>query len=256
MSDKRDDMLAFWSERVARFGVDPKSNTGDVWLREVEIASIERVVTICHPRCVLDFGCANGYTTQRLAADHPEIAFTGVDINGDMIKAARDSRPLSNLVFRQADVLRDDVGSNYDLIIVIRAFQNVESPEMQIRVFDKLHELLPSRGWLYFIESYASGYDQINRDRAALELPPLPIHPHLTLLTDAFDRHAAGRMELVERGSPSSSYYLITRLAYSKLAKIKNEPIDYDHPLHRIAAVMPQIGEYGPQKSRLLRKHG
>lgn len=249
-------MLAFWSERVARFGADPRSNTEDIWVREVEIASVEKILGKCRPRRVLDFGCANGYTTQRLATTHPEIAFVGVDINGDMIKSACDRPPLPNLMFRQASLLRDDAGGNYDLIIAVRAFQNVESLEMQIRLFDKLYELLLVGGWLYFIESYTDGYDQINRDRVALGLQPLPIHPHLTLLTDAFDQHAAERMEFVERGSPSSSYYLITRLVYSKLANIKNEPIDYDHLLHRLAAVVPQIGEYGPQKSRLLRKRG
>ncbi len=100
---------------------------------------------------------------------------------------------------------------------------------------------------LLYIESYMHGYARLNDDRIRMGLAPLPIHEHLTLLTVDFDQYASTRMKLVRRDFVSSSYYLITRLLYSYIAKMNNEPIDYNHPIHQIAAMMPQIGEYGPQ---------
>jgi hypothetical protein len=125
---------------------------------------------------------------------------------------------------------------------------------MQKKIFDKLHELIEPGGSLLYVESYAGGYAQINEDRVRLGLTPLPIHSHLTLLTDEFDEHVAARMELVREDYLSSSYYLMTRLLYSYIAKMNGEPIDYNHPIHQVASMVPQVGDYGVQKARLYRK--
>lgn len=254
MHDKHNDMLQFWSDRVRLYGSDPKSNTNDVWLREVEIIAIQKTLDRYKPRRVLDFGCANGYTTRRLAERNAAITFVGIDINQNMIAAANEMSLPKNLSFRCGNVLVDDMEPDFDLIISIRVFQNIATLELQTRIFDRLHNFLMQDGLFYFIESYVDGYAQINQDRINIGLSPLPIQPHLTLLTDAFDEHVTNVLECVEKGSPSSTYYLITRLVYSKLASLNNETIDYDHPLHRLAALVPQIGEYGPQKSRLFKK--
>lgn len=254
MTDKYHDMLQFWSNRVTQYGEDPKANTNDVWLREVEINAIKKVLDRYKPDRVLDFGCANGYTTRRLAQEYHDVSFVGVDINDNMITVA-NRKPLSaNLSFRCENVLEKDMGQNFDLIICIRVFQNIETVELQTSVFDRLSDMLAQDGLFFFIESYTDGYDRINQDRVDMGLPALPIQPHLTLLTEKFDEHVANVLECVERGSPSSTYYLITRLVYSKLAMLNNKAIDYDHPLHRLASIVPQIGSYGPQKSGLFRK--
>jgi hypothetical protein len=94
----------------------------------------------------------------------------------------------------------------------------------------------------------------MNQDRVKMGLEPLPIHSHLTLLTNDFDSFASAKVKLVSRESLSSSYYLITRLLYSYIAKMNHEPIDYNHPIHQVAAMVPQIGDYGPQRAVLCRK--
>lgn len=257
MNDKHEDMLAFWSDRVRQYGADPRANTNDIWLRELEIQCVNKIIKRYSPGRILDFGCANGYTTTRLAKDNPQCSFLGIDINPDMIAAATklaQQEGHANLSFRKLDILQDETDQRYDFIFAIRVFQNIESVEMQRRVFDRLSALLQPNGLLYFIESYADGYAQLNADRVQMNLPPLPIHPHLTLLTDEFDKYASERMDLLERTSPSSSYYLVTRLLYSFIAQMNNEPIDYNHPIHQTAVLLPQIGEYGPQRALLYRK--
>lgn len=258
MSESKSHKMAeFWSERARLYGHDPRANTNDIWLREIEINYVNRVIQENQIATVMDFGCANGYSTHRLAKLHSRTRFTGVDINPEMIAAAGarlGSEPLANVAFRLCDIRADEPVERFDLIYAVRVFQNMEDLSTQKNNFDVLEGLLVSGGMLLCIESYLDGYIQLNNDRTAMGLPPLPIHAHLTLLTDDFDEYASNKMQLVRKDHLSSSYYLVTRLLYSYIAKINCEPIDYNHPIHQVAALIPQIGEYGPQRASLYRK--
>ncbi|MDB5533846.1 MAG: hypothetical protein JWO28_2161, partial [Hyphomicrobiales bacterium] len=156
-ADKKDKMTSFWSERAKRYGHDPRANTNDIWLREVEIAYVNKVIGADTLPAIMDFGCANGFTTARLAKLSPNSRFLGVDINGDMIDVARKSAEQErqpNLEFRKADVVRDTIAERFDFIYGIRVFQNIESFDMQRRVLDKVCDLLKPGGKLLLIESY------------------------------------------------------------------------------------------------------
>lgn len=255
--EKQGQMGEFWTHRANTFGADPKANTNDVWLRKVEIDYLAGALRQVEATTVLDFGCANGFTTSALAKQFPHKTFTGLDINQAMIESANRSlsdAPLDNLAFEQRDVLRDGLPGAFDFICCVRTFQNLSSFEEQQAVADLLIAAVRPGGHLLYVESYAAEYERLNGDRIALALPPLPIHKHLTLLTPALDDHVGARMAPVSRVSLSSTYYLVTRLLYSALAQEQQAAIDYDHPIHRIAAQLPQIGEYGPQWACLFRK--
>ena len=251
---KRGKMIDFWSGRARAFGQDPRANTNDVWLREVEIRYVDELIRKHAFRSIVDFGCANGFSTLRLAELHGACAFHGIDINPDMIGVARSwaaEKGLGNAAFSCQDVLSQAVSSGPDFIYAIRVFQNIESEQKQRRVADRLCDALAPGGRLLTIESYTEGYKRLNDDRIAMGLAALPIHEHLTLLGDAFDDHIGRRLNPVSKVSLSSSYYLVTRLLYSALAAESGEPIDYNHAIHRLAAFMPQIGDYGPQRACL-----
>jgi len=172
----------------------------------------------------------------------------------EVAKTYSEQESSPNLDFRKLDVLQDPIPEKYDFIYAIRVFQNIESLDMQEKVLDRLYDLLKPNGMLLYIESYLDGYMRLNEDREKMGLTPLPIHEHLTLLTDEFDSHVGSKMRLIRRDSLSSSYYLVTRLMYSYIAKMNNEPIDYNHPIHQVAAMIPQIGDYGPQNASLYQK--
>jgi 2-polyprenyl-3-methyl-5-hydroxy-6-metoxy-1,4-benzoquinol methylase len=255
--DKHEEMVNFWSERANRYASDPRANTNDVWLREIEIDCVNKVISSSQGKNILDFGCANGYTTIRLAELNPSCCFSGIDINREMIGIAKTTAGDGNhpnLNFEQVDILSQSINKRYDLIFAVRAFQNIESFEKQCLCFDALYPLLNPGGVFFYIESYADGYEQINKDRMRMGLPLLPIHNHLTLLTEKFEKYISKSLRLVERVCPSSTYYLVTRLVYSYIAKTNGEPIDYNHPLHQISAIVPQIGNYGPQMACLFKK--
>ena len=255
---KKRQMMTFWTERVQRFQGDPRANTNDVWLRELEIAAVSRIIRQNSFKHVMDFGCANGYSTIRIAKQHPSYEFLGVDINSEMVSVARrlaKDEKCQNVSFIHADILDNAPEMQFDIIYAIRVFQNIESLAIQKRVFDKLCNMIMPGGLFYFIESYADEYTALNLDRQEMGLSVLPIHPHLTLLTEEFDNHVQSKMKLIERGWPASSYYLITRLLYSYIAMKNEESIDYNHPIHQVASMIPQIGQYGPLKSGLYQKN-
>src|SRR5574337_417221 len=142
--EKKEKMMAFWTERVQKFKGDPGANTNDIWLREVEIGAVCCIIRQHTVKHILDFGCANGYTTIRIAKLHPACKFLGLDINGEMISVAKglakDER-CDNVCFVQADILDRAPKGQFDLVFAIRVFQNIESLEMQKRVFDRLYEM-------------------------------------------------------------------------------------------------------------------
>ncbi len=257
MTTKHAQMMAFWTDRSKTFGVDPRANTNDVHLRRVEIDFVARQIEALRPATVLDFGCANGYSTLILAQRFPNIRFVGLDINQDMISAATSclgQDAPKNIEFLHHDIICEPLAESFDLIFTIRVFQNLESVEMQKRIAELLADALRPGGALLYLESYESGYQRINEDRVRMNLEPLPIHPHLTLLREEFDAYVGGLLERIGEYWPSSSYYLITRLIYSAFARDQGEAIDYDHPIHRLAAEVPQVGDYGVQKAFVHRK--
>ncbi len=257
MTDKKNKGMTFWSERVRQYQNDPRANTNDIWLRKLEIDYVDNVIKKYRLKNIMDFGCANGYSTFHLAEKNLESQFIGIDINADMIKAASERLKdvsVPNFKFKKLNILEEDMKEEYDFIYTIRVLQNLESLETQKNVFDKILSLLKDGGKFLYIESYLDGYTQLNQDRKNMQLTPLPIHEHLTLLTDDFDNYVKEKMECVEMESLSSSYYLITRLLYSYIAHMNNEAIDYNHPIHQVAALVPQIGNYGPQKACLFQK--
>jgi SAM-dependent methyltransferase len=256
-ASKKKEMVEFWSERAKRYGSDPRANTNDVWLRQLEIGFVDKVIQQNKFETVMDFGCANGFSTFSLATLHQKTRFVGIDINSDMIAAARERRNkelLPNIDFKLCDLRAEQLAECFDFIYTIRVFQNMENFGAQKESFDLLRDRLNLGGMLLCIESYLDGYARLNNDRVAMGLPELPIHSHLTLLTDEFDNYAASRMRLLRKDYLSSSYYLVTRVLYSYIAKMSNEPIDYNHPIHQVGALIPQIGDYGPQRATLYQK--
>lgn len=255
--NKKEKMLQFWSERAKEYQDDLRANTNDVWIREIEIRYVNRVLSQNFYPNVMDFGCANGYSSIRIAKANPTSSFLGIDINQDMLNIAGNSlekENISNLKFKNMDVTSTLSETKFDLIYAVRAIQNLESFEAQKTIFDSLFRILNENGIFLYIESYEQGYKILNEDRVKMGLSPLPIHEHLTLLTDEFDSYVAGKMQFVKSDSLSSSYYLATRVLYSYIAKMSGEPIDYNHPIHQVAAIIPQIGEYGPQKASVYQK--
>jgi SAM-dependent methyltransferase len=258
MIKKKKNMMDFWSARAREYKNDPRANTNDVWLREIEIKYINQIISQNSFRSVMDFGCANGFTTKRISRSYPVISFTGIDINPGMIKVAEQNsneETGSKLKFFVYDFIKEGrLSQNFDFIYCVRVLQNLESKKVQKDIINILIEMLNTDGYLLYIESYEDYYDLLNKDREKLGLEKLPVHSHLTLLNNDFDKYVSSKLQYVSENFIASTYYLVTRLLYSRIAEDNNEKIDYNHPIHQIGAQLPQFGNYGPLKAMLFKK--
>ncbi|MBI9072778.1 MAG: class I SAM-dependent methyltransferase [Melioribacteraceae bacterium] len=256
--NKQEQMIEFWSKRANQYKNDPRANTNDIWLRELEIKYINQIISKNSFNSILDFGCANGYTTTKLFKLNPSLTITGIDINKEMIELAKnniDESMEGKLNYLVKDLLnKGKISEKYDFIYCVRAIQNIESQEKQKNITNILIEMLNDGGKLLYIESYEKYYELLNKDREELGLEGLPIHKHLTLLDEEFDSYVSSKLQFISETFLASSYYLVTRLLYSKMAKENQEKIDYTHQIHEIASKLPQIGNYGPLKAMLFQK--
>jgi len=91
------------------------------------------------PKKVLDYACAGGAYTKKLAAEFPDIQFEGVDISAQYIEAAKINAP-DNVKFSTIDELYK---TDYDMIIPMEIMEHVPAPDEFI---DKLESHLSDGG--------------------------------------------------------------------------------------------------------------
>jgi hypothetical protein len=105
------------------------------------------------------------------------------------------------------------------------------------------------------IENFIEGQDNFNRVRASFGLPEISIREHNCL----FNRNrlldfVSNYFEVLEEGNISSTYYLVSRVIYSKICMEKNIAPDYFDVHHKYGAQLPFSGEYGPVRMIRMRK--
>jgi SAM-dependent methyltransferase len=261
MSDT-EDIRRYWNDQAEALGTDPRATTPDYWLREIEIANISRILAEVQTGCdVLDIGCGNGYSTLRLAEEHPRHRFVGGDFAAVMIEYARASRQeappevADRVRFQEMDVLAIGATSEFDVVVSDRCLINLPSFEQQSRALDQIAAALKAGGTYVAVENFLGAHENFNAQREVLGLDPIPLRWHNTYLDEAqFLAYADTHFDLDEILAISSTYYLVTRLVYSKLCQIEGVEPTYDDPIYEIATKLPALGDLGPIKLVKLNK--
>ena len=114
------------------------------------IRSDEKINIILDNACVgpgkriLDVACGTGVLIpDYLARDVGSV--TGIDISPEMIKIAKGKFTQPNVNFVCGDIETEDVGSNYDAIVIYNAFPHFPQPE---RLIARLSSMLAPGGTL------------------------------------------------------------------------------------------------------------
>ncbi len=251
------EIRTFWDDQARQFQADPRATTPDYWMREIEIDSISAVLQRMPQRArVLDIGSGNGYSTIQLMRRHPTLTFVGGDFSPEMVAAANTSRAelsaqeQQRITFEVRDVtdLRACAGQ-FDVVISDRCVINVPTREEQWRALGEIARALKAGGTYVALENFTDGQDNLNAERARHELPPVSIRWHnLFLDPEEFIQRANEWFEVRQTVPISSTYYLVTRVVYSKLCQIEGRQPDYDHPIYEIATKLPFTGNFGPIK--------
>ena len=87
MSDRIKD---YWDSQAVKHGTSHNASWGDNWMIDLEISTISKYT---HSNdCVLDVGCANGYSTFRQLERCNLKNITGIDFSSKMIQEANANK--------------------------------------------------------------------------------------------------------------------------------------------------------------------
>lgn len=252
-----DEIRAYWEARGATAAGAPQATTDDIWLRELEVRTLHRELRdiLAGGGIVADLGCGDGRTVLRLASEHTSATFIGVDYSAPMIEIARSllaaapEEVQARVRFDAGDITRigDVLTLPVDVAMTDRCLINLASEQAQLDALARIAACLRPGGRYIAIENFVDGHEAMNGARALVGLDPIPVRWHNRFLDEGtFLTEARRHFATVEVDDFSSSYYLVTRVAYSAMCKATGTAPDYQHELHRIAVDMPPCGRFSP----------
>jgi len=261
-----DEVRAYWDHRAEEERGKPQATTNDVWLRELEVKTFEREIAAASgiPGSVLDIGCGDGSTVLRLARTMPDRTFYGLDYSANMIELAMtaldaeedDVRSRVEFGVGDATQLGDSIGDRrFDVVTSDRCLINLTTADAQYGAIESIAGVLNDGGTYLAVENFVDGQNALNLAREALGLPPIAIRWHNLFFDESvFVKECRQWFSSVELVDFSSTYYLVTRVAYSALCMAEGSEPDYEHPLHQIATELPATGSFSPIKLARLRR--
>jgi SAM-dependent methyltransferase len=258
-----DSIRQYWDEQVRKHGSDPRASTQDFWIRGLEIAHLVRVLSrLKGEKEILDIGCGNGYSTAKLLRALPSHHFVGGDYSSEMIRVASETRASlepelrERIRFEEADVLHlEKYRASFDVVITDRCLINLPSRELQWKAIDQIEGALKTNGHFVAIENFLGAHRHLNEQRRRLRLPPIAVRWHNCFFEESEFTDRCSKAFDVPKLSPiSSTYYLMTRVLYSKLCQLQGRDPDYEHPIYRISTHLPTVGDFGPVKLAHMRK--
>lgn len=251
-----DEIKKYWEDR-ADGDSSAQSTTQDFYLREIEYSVLTKRIQKYTPDRVADVGCGDGRTTVRLAKNLQLPNVIGYDYSSSMIKNARNylsSEGLTNVKFERLDIC-EELNRTFNLVYTTRCLINLPSWELQKLAIRNIHQSLVAGGIYLMIENFTEGHENFNQVRKIFDLPEIPIRDHnfffrRNQLLDFVD----GMFEVEEEVNVSSTYYLMSRIVYSKICAETGKVPDYFDDHHRFSADLPFAGEYGPVRLVSLKK--
>ena len=130
---------------------------------------------------VLDVGCANGYSTLRIAEICEPQRMVGVDFSESMIKSAREklvkNKPQYSVEFHVADARRlpfDD--DSFDAVYTTRTLINLPNWQQQKEALNELVRVCCRGGVVVLSEAFWEPLVRLNAIRTVAGLPPLVEH--------------------------------------------------------------------------------
>lgn len=251
-----DEIRNYWNKRAAG-DESAQSTTQDFYLREIEFRCLRDEIEKISPSSVIDAGCGDGRTTARLAEALPTIKFQGFDYSESMISNARRihfPREVDNLQFKQGDI-SEPLADKGELIYTTRCLINLPNWEGQKEAIMNIQGALPSGGVYLMIENFIEGHENFNSVRALFDLPPISVRDHNCFFArDTLLSFTSPFFELVRELNVSSTYYLVSRVIYSKICAEKGVSPDYFDDHHKYGSALPFTGEFGPIRLVVFRK--
>jgi len=267
------DIHAHWTNWSKTYGGNLRATTKTGTAKILEINAIWRKLkTEKALKSVLEVGCGNGVNCVELARRLPSHTFDGVDFVDEMVSSARSRATENNLNervrFFVGNVLElnqvSELAKQYDVIFSDRCLINLNTTKLQVEAIGKLAKMLRPGGLLLMIENSKQTYDQQNKLRIILDLPPRTPATFNHFFDEAQILPAIKASNLVlEDVEDFISLHDI--LLYVLVPAINGGEVDYDHPMVHAAtklsedssiAELGEFGKFGQNRLFVCRKPG
>ncbi len=252
----------FWTDQANEHGTSHAASWSDKPVIALEIEHLAGFLD--DGDCVLDIGCANGFSTTDLAR-RKNVQIQGVDYIPKMIEQANErvatleTDTRQRIDFAVGDITELNVpGEIYDKTIVVRVLINLGDWENQVRGLRQAARTVRPGGLLLLSEATVQGHQRLNEFRNEWGLPPIPEPPFNCYLDEEkLVTAAEDELDLVEVVNFASTYFVGTRVIKPLLAKLAGDEDRVPDPnMHwnRWLALLPPAGDYGTQKLFVFRK--
>ena len=137
-----------------------------------------------------------------------------------------------------------------------RCLINLTSSDEQRDAVQSVAGILEPNGVYIMIECSIEGGERTNAIRSQLGLERIePPWHNLFLHENEVASWGTDDLKLEKMIHISSTYHMLSRIVYAKLAADKGETLRYDSDINLLAAKLPRdIGEFGPVKAWIWRK--
>ncbi len=248
-------ILDFWNQRAL---LGRTAGTNDVVLTEIEQQFL--VSSVPQGARILDIGCGNGGSLIRLAKEK-DVRGTGFDFSENMVVTARKAIAEAGfedrLSIHQGGVppIPTKFGK-FPIAYSQRCLINLRTSDEQREAVLSVADVLDPGGTYIMIECFNEGAANTNHLRRMIGLEPMPAPWHNRFLNLHEVKEWSTPNFFVDRVIHiSSTYHLLSRVVYAKLAEKTGEELQYESDINLIAAQLPQeIGEFGPVKACIWKK--
>jgi 2-polyprenyl-3-methyl-5-hydroxy-6-metoxy-1,4-benzoquinol methylase len=200
---------------------------GTQWLPAIE--DVDRRLRRAPAARVADLACGYGWSSIAMARAYPLITVDGLDLDADVIAAARRNAEQAGLsgrvTFTVTDASSPDMSGRYDLVTIFEALHDMSRPVDALR---QARGMLAQPGWVFVADELvedeftapASSLERYHYGWSVVACLPGAMGDPLTAATGAVMRPATLRRYAAQAGfrrvdalpieSPSRSFYLLT----------------------------------------------
>lgn len=239
--------LDYWNKRALEKKDSRAITHYDIHQREFEIEFISKYLDVNHK--VLDLGCGNGYTTNRVK--HLVKFIKGIDFSNEMItRALHDNIKSEKCNFEIGDARTLNLNEKFNIIITQRCLINILSWEEQKIALMKIYDHLDKNGIYLMFEGSSDGKKKLNELRKTFKLDPIPAVKYNLDFQDSklldFMENFFSLFEIKTFGQ----YEYVTRIIYP--CSIFPDKPEYESDFHDIALnSVRNLEDFMPEISKL-----
>jgi len=183
---------------------------------------------------VLDVGCGEGEGTL-VYSSIPQVTVCGIDFSATRLAKARQRLGgRANVTLQTQDILQPlKVEGLFNAIVSQRCLINITDSLLQQAALKNLGTSLKPGGKFILLEGSVQGVDELNRFRAVMKLPPIPVQWHNRFFDDGELRAfmSGEGYELVHEDG-IGEYLLLTR----GIRPLLDDTLNWDSPFNELAA--------------------